>query len=469
MTVNAVHDKCNALFVSSNCPRGTPRYAFEMPSPLPPNAIESAVRNAVATQPVIDIHTHLYTPAFGSTLEGASGRSPDSDGLLLWGLDELLVYHYLVAEMFRVVPADRLSYEQFWAMPKSAQADLIWKELFIERSPISEACRGVLTTLQKLGLDPADRDLSKWRKHFAATTPSKHIDKCMELAGVTSLTMTNAVFDDNERNRWLADAKVGTDPRFTAVLRFDPILRNWPDAAKKMASWGYKVDATSSNSTIEEARRFLRDWLDRTKSIYMAVSLPPAWRYPAPENDPVAKLGQAMLEKVVLPVAAERGLPFAMMIGSTLQVNPALRAAGDTVEKSDVTSLVRLLQAFPQNKFLVTMLSRENQHELCVTARKFRNLMIFGCWWFLNNPVLIDEMTRMRFELLGTSFIPQHSDARVLDQIIYKWDHSRKIIADVLVDKYNDIAAAGWNVTAEEIARDVRDLFRDNFVRFLGR
>jgi hypothetical protein len=50
------------------------------------------------------------------------------------------------------------------------------------------------------------------------------------------------------------------------------------------------------------------------------------------------------------------------------------------------------------------VLARENQHELAVLARKFRNLHIFGCWWFLNNPSLVDEVTRMRVELLGLSF-----------------------------------------------------------------
>ena len=115
------------------------------------------------------------------------------------------------------------------------------------------------------------------------------------------------------------------------------------------------------------------------------------------------------------------------------------------------------------------MLSRENQHELAVAARKFRNLMIFGCWWFLNIPTIINEMTRMRIELLGTSFIPQHSDARVLDQLIYKWDHSRKMIADILTDKYADIAATGWHVTRDEINRDIADLFGLNFMEFLRR
>jgi hypothetical protein len=118
-------------------------------------------------------------------------------------------------------------------------------------------------------------------------------------------------------------------------------------------------------------------------------------------------------------------------------VNPALNDAGDMVGIADVQSVVNLCREFPKNKFLVTMLARENQHELCVAARKFGNLMVFGCWWFLNNPSLVAEITRLRVELLGTSFIAQHSDARVLDQLIYKWDHSRRVIGKVLTDKYS--------------------------------
>jgi hypothetical protein len=102
-----------------------------------------------------------------------------------------------------------------------------------------------------------------------------------------------------------------------------------------------------------------------------------------------------------------------------------------------------------------------------VAARKFRNLMPFGCWWFLNNPSLIEEMTRMRVELLGGSFIPQHSDARILDQLVYKWDHSRKIIGKVLADKYADLAATGWQVSESEIRRDIANLYGGNFESFL--
>jgi hypothetical protein len=156
-----------------------------------------------------------------------------------------------------------------------------------------------------------------------------------------------------------------------------------------------------------------------------------------------------------------------MMIGSRRGVNPNLRDAADMGGQADVTSVCNLARTFPKNRFFVTMLSRENQHELAVAGRKFGNLMIFGCWWFLNNPSIIDEMTRMRLELLGTSMIPQHSDARILDQLIYKWDHSRTLIANVLKEKYTDLIRAGWRLTRQEIERDARQLFRDNFLGHL--
>jgi hypothetical protein len=197
-------------------------------------------------------------------------------------------------------------------------------------------------------------------------------------------------------------------------------------------------------------------------AIYVAVSLTPAFRYP--DDSATTKI----LKEAVLPVCRERNLPFAMMIGVQQQVNPQLRLAGDSVGKADITSVDRILAQNPQNKFLVTMLSRENQHELAVTARKHRNMMLFGCWWFMNNPILIEEITRLRMELLGTSFIPQHSDARILDQIIYKWDHSRQIIAKVLNDKFTDIANSGWPVTREEVNKTTIDFLSNNFQRFLS-
>lgn len=435
---------------------------------LAPEAIGEAVRKALACVPVVDMHTHLYPPSFGTPLRGRSGPDADPRGLMLWGIDELLTYHYLTAEVFRTVPASRMPYEQFWRLSKREQADHIWRHLFVERVPLSEACRGVLTVIQKLGLDPSDPTPDGWRAHFDSLDADEYIDRVMEIANVSSITMTNNVFDDNERERWLADASVGDDPRFRAVLRIDPLLLDWAASAEKLAGWGYAVETRISPSTLEGVRRFLEDWLERTKAIYVAVSLPPEWRYPATDAAPLGIAGTQILERVLLRVCAERNLPFAMMIGCRRGVNPALRDAGDLGAPADVESLTNLCRNFGDNRFLVTMLSRENQHDLAVAARKFGNLMPFGCWWFLNNPGLIEEITRMRLELLGTTFIPQHSDARVLDQLIYKWEHSRQALAKVLTEKFTCLAQTGRGVNAHDVNRAVRAMFSGNFEQFLA-
>ena len=401
------------------------------------------VEQVVASTAVDDIHTHLYDPAFGK--------------LLLWGIDDLLVYHYLIAETFRFT---KVSYDEFWALRLKQQAELIWDELFIRHSPISEACRGVLTTLNKLGLDVKRRDLNSIRKWFAEWNIEDYTAHCLELAKVKSVCMTNSPFDDLERPVW-ENGFVSTGP-FRSALRIDPLLLDWPKTAQLLAKWGYKVKPQLDAKTVSEMRRFLADWAKRMQAQYVMVSLPPEFAYPA-ENE-VSQI----VEKIVLPHCAEFGYPFAVMPGVRRAVNPRLQLAGDGVGRNDLTALQNLCAMHPENKFLCTILSRENQHELGVLARKFANLHIFGCWWFMNIPSLVDEITRMRIELLGLSFTPQHSDARVLDQLIYKWDHSRTIISRVLVDKYDDLAKTGWVVKKEEIERDVRFLFGGAFSEFLA-
>ncbi|PYJ02898.1 MAG: glucuronate isomerase [Verrucomicrobia bacterium] len=402
------------------------------------------IEDIVLSTPIVDIHTHLYDPAFRE--------------LLLWGIDDLLVYHYLVAEAFRYLDSP---YEVFWSLSKTAQAELIWDALFIQHSPISEACRGVLTTLNLLGLDVKKRDLPALRRWFAGQGVEEHITRCMELAGLKQIFMTNSPFDDLERPVW--ETGFRRDERFVAGLRIDPLVLAWPEAAPRLALWGYRVEAGAvSQKTFDEVRRFLADWTRRIKAHYVMVSLPADFKFPA--KDVITRL----IEEAVLPHCREHGLPFALMPGVRRAANPQLKLAGDGVGLSDLTVVQSLCAGYPENKFLVTALARENQHELCVLARKFRNLHIFGCWWFTNVPYLVDEITRLRVELLGLSFTPQHSDARVLDQITYKWQHSRRVIAQVLVDKYAALAQTGWHVSSTEIERDVKDLFGGAFERFCG-
>lgn len=408
--------------------------------------IKTTLREIVESTPVLDIHTHLFPPAFGD--------------LSLWGIDQMLAYHYLIAETFQY---PGVTYDKFWAAPTTEQADWIWDQLFVERSPLSEACRGVVTTLNSLGLDARQQDLKSLRGWFAEQNPNQFLDRCMELAGVSHIGMTNSPFDETERGFW--ENGVEVDDRFVAALRLDPLLLDWRNASVILRDLGYDVETdlhmlSVREDTLNEVRRFLKEWADKINAKYVMVSLPPDFTFPSEEPS------SHLLIEAVLPFCEARNLPFAMMMGVRRQVNPQLRLAGDGVERSDLMALRHLCERHPQNRFLVTALSQENQQELCVLARKFANLHLFGCWWFMNTPSLMEDMTRMRLELLGPSFTMQHSDARIVDQLIYKWKHTREVLVKVLLDKYADLEKSGWTAQRADIERDVKALLGGSFLEF---
>lgn len=120
-------------------------------------------------------------------------------------------------------------------------------------------------------------------------------------------------------------------------------------------------------------------------------------------------------------------------------------------------------------KFLATFLSRVNQHEVAVLSQKYRNLHLYGCWWFLNNPSIIDEITRMRLELLGTAFTAQHSDCRLIEQLLYKWVHNRRSLAPAIVDQFRKLHRTGWPMTRDEVSRDIYRLLGGCYEEFMAR
>jgi len=399
--------------------------------------IPGTVQELLAATPFIDIHTHLFTPSLGK--------------LGLWGIDELLTYHYLEAELFR---SSDITPEHYWTLSKSEQADLIWRTLFVENTPISESTRGVIAVLNAFQLPTYTPSLDAARTFFKSQKLESHIANVLRLAGVNTVVMTNDPLDPEESPLWLKST--ASHPQFRAVLRLDRILITWYEHWQVVRAQGYEVDALLTGKSVSEVRRFLTDWHRCMQPVYMACSLPDTFQYPADT------IGNRLLKDAVLPACRELDLPLSLMIGVRKQVNPRLRLAGDAVGRTDLRSLENLCRDFPSNRFLVSVLSRENQHELCVYARKFNNLMPFGCWWFLNNPSIVEEITRERIEMLGFSFIPQHSDARVLEQVIYKWLNTRRTMAPILSAHYLLLAEDGRTVSRSDIQRDITRLFRSN-------
>ena len=422
--------------------------------------VGATVATAVAETQAIDVHTHLLPPSHGS--------------LMLWGIDALLTYHYLVAELFMVLPCEQLadtvtttpdappSPDIFHAWPIESQADLVFEELFVKRTPLSEACRGVITAMSAMGLSgllreaaeaprpspwppqPSASRLVKLRARFGDLQANldDHLEFVFANARLKYAVMTNIPFSPEEAQHWrkpgMRDQPLlkPLSKRLKPALRVDPLLSgDWVSVCAAL-----RASCPPYEETVEGCKEYLSDWVRLMRPVYLMASTPHGFTYtpsrkhrkrPREGDEAAAANADAgskparpdattLFEDVLLAVAAEHGLPLAIKVGAVRGANPALRAGGDGVEVADLRFLRALLVSYPHIKVLATVLSRDNQHELAVLARKFGNLHVYGCWWFCNNPSIIEETTRMRLEMLGTAFTCQHSDSRVLEQLLYK-------------------------------------------------
>jgi hypothetical protein len=222
-----------------------------------------------------------------------------------------------------------------------------------------------------------------------------------DLSGVRYNIMTNIPFDMNEAQYWRPKQKPYSQ-NYRSALRVDPLLAGQKEEITKiLLSSGYE-------STIEGACQYLRDWCDIMKPEYMMASTPhnfdvtrtldagmnmDAMKVPGAfamvlgtegtkdcsgndEDYPsIIDEHSDFLSDVLMRVCEERDLPIALKIGAHRGLNHRLKQAGDgVVAFADTSMLSRLCNRFPKVRFLVTFLSRNNQHEACVLASKFSNL-----------------------------------------------------------------------------------------------
>ena len=165
--------------------------------------------------------------------------------------------------------------EAFYAKSTQEQADIIWKALFIDRSPVSEACRGVITTLQILGLEEyvQSRDLESIRNFYrdfrdkGLAGAQAFSELVYNTAGVKYAIMTNIPFESKEAQYW-RPKRYDYPEHYRSALRVDPLLAG--DRATVEAA----LLANGYESTLEGARQYLRDWCDTMKPEYMMASTP---------------------------------------------------------------------------------------------------------------------------------------------------------------------------------------------------
>ena len=101
----------------------------------------------------------------------------------------------------------------------------------VRRSPLSEACRGVLTCCQMLGLNDhvRNRDLEAIRAFFESLDAKEYVDQVFKKAGVEYTVMTNQIFDAVEVKRGKESLSRGDvlPSMFKTSLRIDHLIFQW--------------------------------------------------------------------------------------------------------------------------------------------------------------------------------------------------------------------------------------------------
>ena len=264
--------------------------------------------------------------------------------------------------------------------------------------------------------------------------------------------MTNNPFDKSE---WqLFKNKNWDTNKYLASLRLDDILINLDKC----------LDICKENiNNFDNDRDLIIKYLDKvyeeSKPVYAALSL----------NG--LQLNSFLKNKFIpdiLKWLERKNIPLSLLLGVRRNVNKDFLLAGDGIDRIDLRQLSEICNQYSNNKILCSCLSLNDQHELTVLARKHQNLKIFGFWWFMNQPSLIKLILNLRIELLGLNFIPQHSDARVTDQLIYKWFHFKVLLSNVLYDHYKEIQLKNFKISENQISDDVSKLFFINSKNFLN-
>ncbi|MCA9150778.1 MAG: glucuronate isomerase [Planctomycetales bacterium] len=158
---------------------------------------------------------------------------------------------------------------------------------------------------------------------------------------------------------------------------------------------------------------------------------------------------------------AEFRLPFDLMIGVNRAVYREGVYQGQDLYDSRVSLIQyqRLLNAFPQVTFPISVLASVTNQELVSYAWIFPNVVTNGHWWYSNTPTYIEHDARARLEAVPqTKQIGYYSDMYKLEFALPKFNMYKRILAKILAEQF--VQARGWSETrAIELGTKV---LRDN-------
>ncbi len=400
------------------------------------DTVRDAIWTAAHTTPAVDVR--IFADA------------PEAESPALSGIDALLTTPEILAEFFRrralnlCLPGldRRCSPEMdgsILSLAPAELADIIWLQLFVDHSPVSEAARIVLTTLGMFGLDVSSGDLRLLREQYAAIPATERLEKVLSLANLELILYPVESLS-------VADHLAGParHPAFRPVLCLTDLLGNWKESAKALRMQGFGLKAKVDEFTPLELRRHLLGEIERLQPVAISFD------WPGKEHVPGDTGVGRLLRESVLPLCRDCNLPFFL-------------ATGD----ARIDDLAVLWRDFPEVRFLVFP-GRESEFAAAVfSASRSRNMLLCGPDQPLSYPRIMEGYTGMRLENLGSGFHACHSGADAAEEMVGCWAHARWMLGHALLRHYGDLYRTGWRFRDDDIRQVAAGLLGGNVRSFL--
>ena len=366
-----------------------------------PEAMRKAVWAAAHETPAVELRVRL-SPA-------------DTQDSGLSGFDALLTSPVVLDEFFRrrarLCPAAEgmAEKDRLLALAPAELADLVWRRLFLDRQPLSEATRIVLTTLGLFGIDLSSRDLGKIRERFDGIPAAERREKALRLANLETVLIPVDV------SAVKGEDKTGIrHPGFPVALSLSGLFGEWRETAKKLRRLGFDVKANVDNFSSMELRRFLAAETERLNPVAFSLDWPDGgdsdW------NGFARLVGEA-----VLPLCRERNLPFLLASGPGGARPPAFWA-----EVPDVRFLV-----FPGGK--------GDAWTPVPGMTRARNVLPCGPDRPLSHPAGLAQFFASHLETFGPDFHACHSGAARPEELAGIWAHLRWTLGEALIRRYEEV------------------------------
>ena len=381
--------------------------------------------------PLIDPHSHINPHAAASTT-----------------LADILGYHYYT-ELAHSAGLPRAEIEEPGLPPREKVSRLVHKLSDLENTTqyswLLEMCAAFFDFTEE-AITPQNWEPLYDRAEAKMSQPGWE-QEVLTKSGLEGVFLTND-FDD---------ALSGFDTtRYIPCLRTDDLVFHLakPQTRARLAK-ATGIEAVDAAS-LRKALGKLFEHFTRNGARACAISLPPDFE-PEPVDEATvagvfsglaagrdwtrdeARAAQCFVFWSLAELCAEYKLPFDLMIGVNRRVYESGVYQGQDLfdQRCSLIQYQRLLNAFPQVTFPISVLSHGSNQELVSYSWIFPNVVTNGHWWYSNIPAYIELDCRTRLEAVPqTKQIGYYSDMYKLEFALPKFNMYRRVLAGVLASAF---------------------------------